>query len=139
MIRTSSSSIHRQLRYGGPVFLYAGLIFVLSSPTSLPSAFQPLFDFDKGVHFVEYAILGSLIYRWLSLWGGLGRRTVFLATLLIGVCYAVGDEWHQSFVPGREASFLDLLSDGAGTAAGAAFYPVISRKLPGKKSLRPER
>ena len=40
---------------------------------------------------------------------GLGTPGVLLMTLLVGIGYAVGDEWHQSFVPGRDASFFDAL------------------------------
>lgn len=36
------------------------------------------------------------------------------------VPFSITDEWHQSFVPGREASWLDVAADGAGASLAAA-------------------
>jgi VanZ like family len=35
----------------------------------------------------------------------------------IGVLYGVGDEWHQSYVPGRSSSPFDLATDTVGALA----------------------
>jgi VanZ family protein len=45
-----------------------------------------------------------------------------MMTILIGKGYAQSDEWHQSFVPGRDASLWDVLFDIAGVVAGAITY-----------------
>ena len=130
MIRTKQSPFLRHLYYGGPVFVYAGLIFFLSSLSRFPEEVPSFFGIDKIAHFVEYYLFGWLLYRWFSLsdrcWG---RRGALLLTLLIGIGYAMGDEWHQSFVSGRDASFFDALFDGAGIAAAAATYPFIHKNL----------
>ena len=130
MIRIKQSPFLQKLYYGGPVLVYAGLIFFLSSQSQFPEEFPSFFGFDKVVHFVEYYIFGWLLYRWFSspdwVWG---RRGVLLMTLLVGIGYAVGDEWHQSFVPGRDASFFDVLLDAAGIAVAAATYPFVFIKI----------
>lgn len=130
MIRIKQSPFLQRLYYGGPVLLYAGLIFFLSSLSRFPEAVPSFFSFDKVAHFVEYYVFGWLLYRWFSspdrVWG---RRGVLLMTLLVGIGYAVGDEWHQSFVPGRDASFFDALFDAAGIAVAAATYPFIFMKI----------
>jgi VanZ family protein len=130
MIRIKQSPFFHRLYYGGPVLVYAGLIFFLSSQSQFPEELPSFFGFDKVAHFVEYYIFGWLLYRWFSspdrVWG---RRGVLFMTLFVGICYAVGDEWHQSFVPGRVASFFDALFDAAGIAVAAATYPFIFRKL----------
>ncbi len=38
--------------------------------------------------------------------------------LVIAVIYGLSDEFHQSFVPGRNADLLDVITDAAGAAAG---------------------
>jgi len=130
MIRIKQSPFLQKLYYGGPVLVYAGLIFFLSSLSQFPETVPSFFGFDKVVHFVEYYIFGWLLYRWLSspdwVWG---RRGVLLMTLLVGIGYAVGDEWHQSFVPVRDASFFDVLLDAAGIAVAAATYPFVFIKI----------
>jgi VanZ family protein len=133
MIRIKESLFLQRLYYGGPVVAYAGLIFFLSSLSRFPDAVPSFFGFDKIAHFVEYYIFGWLLYRWFSSPDGvLGRRRVLFMTLLVGIGYAAGDEWHQSFVPGRDASFFDALFDASGIAAAAATYPVIFMKVFGK-------
>ncbi|GAA5336086.1 MULTISPECIES: VanZ family protein [Thermus] len=65
---------------------------------------------DKGAHFLAYALLGLLLRL------GLGR---FPWAFLLGAAYGVVDEYHQSFIPGREAFGLDLVADALGAFFGA--------------------
>ncbi len=65
---------------------------------------------DYVLHFTVYAVLGALIY-WAA--GGGGRGWVMAA--LLGALYGATDEYHQSFVPGRDASIKDWTADVAGT------------------------
>jgi len=116
--------------YGGPVLAYAALIFFLSSLSSFPEAVPSFFGFDKIAHCVEYYFFGCLLYRWFSSTDRYRkRRRALLMTILIGTCYALSDEWHQSFVPGREASPWDALFDAVGVGMGAATYPLILRGI----------
>jgi VanZ family protein len=81
---------------------------------------------DKILHFIEYFVLGITLRYWAR--GG----KVLLAG---GVGYAVLDEFHQSFVPGREASVGDFIADALGLVAG---YLLAKRflwvRLAGKQS-----
>jgi VanZ family protein len=67
-------------------------------------------------HMVEYAILAALWFRAHRA----GRRLSFTASarwaLGISVGWAIVDEVHQSFVPSRTASALDVLLDAAGAS-----------------------
>jgi VanZ family protein len=66
-------------------------------------------------HGIEYFILGTLLCRALA--GGFGRRlTARTGLLVVGLATAwgVSDEWHQSFVPGRDSSLADVAKDLAG-------------------------
>ena len=56
------------LRYHLPVIVYAVLIFVGSSLSSLPPE-MPIFNFgDKILHFCEFGVLGLLFWRSIRLW-----------------------------------------------------------------------
>jgi VanZ family protein len=103
-----------------PVVAWAALIFVLSDQPDLTTG-TGTWDtiLRKGAHVAEYAVLGGL------LWRALGSTTPALAA---GIAYAVTDEIHQSFVPGRYASALDVAIDAVGVVAGVL---VASRVWPG--------
>jgi VanZ family protein len=89
-----------------------GLIFYLSAQQQvgpeLPAWTRVV------AHFAAYALLAAL-WVW-ALAPGLGRGAL-VAAAAISLSYAVADEYHQSFVPGRDSDVLDVLSDAAGIAA----------------------
>ena len=99
----------------GPAVLWAAVLFFLSSLSDppQPESFQ-LPGLDKVAHFGMYAVLGALLARGREA----GGTPSHAAVLLLGALYGVSDEWHQSFVPGRQVSALDWAADLAGLAAG---------------------
>ena len=56
------------------------------------------------------------------------RKPANLA-LLIGILYAVSDEFHQLFVPGRAGQFRDVLVDGAGTVLGVLLASIVISRI----------
>ena len=68
-------------------------------------------------HFSEYACMGILVYILCRQWRE-RSRWLYLLTILWVFVSAVADEIHQSFVPGREASFGDVVLDTAGGLCG---------------------
>lgn len=74
----------------------------------------------KMAHFGEYACMGVLVYVLWSQWMERGRR-LYLLTAAWVFLSAAGDEFHQYFVPGRCASFADVLLDTSGGIAGMLF------------------
>ncbi len=95
------------------------VIFVISSfELTLPQV--EYFPWrDKGVHVVEYAILGWLCTRaafntWPSraVWR-IGGFAFFVAAL-----WGLTDEIHQAFVPGRVSELWDWAADCIGSALG---------------------
>ena len=103
-------SLERFLKVWGPVIVWAGVIFALSSVPSLNSGLGTWDDvLRKCAHVTEYAILGFLLLR------AIGRE---LPALLLGVLYAASDEFHQHFVHGRHASPIDVLIDSVGLLIG---------------------
>ena len=112
----------RPLRLLG-LFLVAGAIYYLSSQPALPT--PPLFPHqDKLFHFVEYSALGFALYINRDSWG---KRPLALMVLLL-LAYALSDEIHQSFVPGRDCSALDLAADAAGGLASIMLLWRFARK-----------
>jgi hypothetical protein len=91
-------------------------IFMFSAQ---PVAYLPNFGFfdgviKKGGHMLGYAVLAVCYWRGLK-WE---RERAWQAWLL-AVLYAITDEFHQEFVPGRHPSALDVfLFDGTGGAIG---------------------
>jgi hypothetical protein len=58
-----------------------------------------------------------------TLWAVVGAPRPVRAALVMAVClvFAVSDEWHQSYVPGRVSSLADLRLDALGIALGVGF------------------
>lgn len=125
------ADLGRGLCYGMPVLLYAGLIFILSSLSEFHGELPFFSGYDGLLHLGEYYLLGWLLMRWL-----LSKRSTFWSTharpisILIGILYGLADEWHQSFVPGREATLRDVFFDSLGVVAAALTYRTIRRKIP---------
>jgi VanZ family protein len=86
------------------------LIFVVSSiAVQLPGLrYFPLRD--KGIHFLEYAVLG-----WLC--AAASSRTASFA-MFVAVLWGLSDEIHQAFVPGRSSELGDVVADAIGAFAG---------------------
>lgn len=105
-----------------PVLVYVTVIITLSSQPRL----QPPLHFvnaDKLFHALEYFGLGVLLAR--AIRGSLRvARPLFAAAIALsfGVLIAGGDEFYQQFVPGRDASVLDLLADAIGALAAQFAY-----------------
>lgn len=107
--------------YGASVtawLLELGLDFLHIRVT--PQTFEGLhFLLRKSAHISEYAIFAVLIYHSLEARHPRGWRAkpALRAVLAAGV-YALTDEYHQSFVPGRTASLSDCGIDTCGAALG---------------------
>ncbi len=121
------------LRLWAPVVLYMAAIFYISSVSDPPIPSGT----DKSLHGLTYLGLAIVVVRAVA--GGLpGPIDVWAATIaiLITVGYAVTDEVHQMFVPGRSAEMYDLVADAAGAAAGtvACWAWGIMAQNPGHKA-----
>ncbi len=110
------------IKYWLPVIIYAALIFYLSS---IPGKKIPfLFPYqDVVVHIIEYTIFALLVNRALKAYNPDTRyiRRLFWVFFLSFI-YAISDEFHQIFVPGRCASGSDLFTDAIGSFIGSLIY-----------------
>ena len=129
------------LKYWLPPFIWLGVIFVGS--TEVMSAEQTSrflvpflrwldpqisfatiaaihFALRKLGHLTEYAIFAALLWRALRCGTCLQAKMsiLFLLAWLAAAIFAVTDEFHQSFVPSRTASPIDVMIDICGAIIG---------------------
>jgi len=72
----------------------------------------------KSAHLLLYTVLGILLFFAVSGLGHVLHRSTVLVTGAIGILYAVTDEIHQYFVPGRACQWQDMLIDSTGVCLG---------------------
>ena len=102
------------------LLFYCLFIYWLSDQSSLKT-FDFGFDFqDKFYHAGAYFIMGLLAWRSFK---HLASSSIILALLSIAFCslYGLSDEWHQSFVAGRESDITDWLADTIGAVLAIFF------------------
>lgn len=94
---------------------------VISAVASVPISVNLV-----GGHVGEFGILALLMYRVMLLrqWST-SFRWVIVAVAAIG--YGLTDEFHQSFVLGRDSSWMDIGFDALGALAGVAFAEALIR------------
>ena len=101
------------------MILYCLLIYFQSanpSPEQIPQ--WPMID--KLLHFAAYGVMAILFYRaYRTLPLGANPRALILLSIVSASLYGISDEIHQSFVPFRDAEFLDVAADVLGSACGA--------------------
>ncbi len=102
------------LWYWLPPLAWMAMIFYFSHQPSLPRA--PGYRLDavlkKLTHVAEYVVLFLLLFR---AWRRARSASQALnLSLLTAVTYAISDELHQAWVPGRNANGRDVLIDASG-------------------------
>lgn len=109
----------------GATLLYMVVIFVLSSRPP-PTAVLEMGVADTWLHLVEYAVLGALLADAAGAFTGRWTwRVLIPIPALLASLYGLGDEWHQSFVPGRDSSLRDVAMDVVGAILGSALYALV--------------
>ena len=129
------------LKHWTPVVVWAGLIFFFSTERFSSSETSPILGpvlswlfpkfsteqldaihlgMRKLGHWSEYLVLSILLMRALRNTGnGKSEARHAAWSVLLVFLYAASDEWHQSFVPSRTASFVDIIIDLFGGICGA--------------------
>lgn len=117
----------RHLWSWGPAVAWMAATFVVSHQSRMEIPFGAP---DYIGHGVSYAVLGGLLMRALA--GGTlrsMRAAIILPAVLIATAYGLTDEFHQSFIPGRMASWSDIAADGVGALVGACAAAALSALL----------
>ena len=123
--------MRRNLLTGGALG-WAAFIFMLSSQpaTNFEGAgssldFIPAVDFFA--HIFLYFVLAALVYGVLRIYLPRRKKLLMIDTVIFSLLYGVSDEFHQSFVPGRSASAIDLLGDVLGAVLAVTLWLAIHR------------
>ncbi len=72
-------------------------------------------NIDKAVHFAVFGLLATLVIRAPGIAGG------WVAVLVVSL-FGIGDEWRQSFTPGRQVEFADWVADTLGAIVAVTAY-----------------
>ena len=114
---------------------WAGFIYWQSSQAN-PFPFVPesILSHDKLLHLGAYGVLGALVAGALAVRLG-AARAIGLAAV-IAAAYGATDEWHQSYVPGRDADPADWAADAVGAISGASAAALALRRLGARASIR---
>ena len=75
----------------------------------------------KGAHILAYFILGVLVVSLLKEFRLVDKRTVIFAVIMC-ILYAISDEVHQYYVPGRSGDVIDVLIDTFGSILGVWYW-----------------
>ncbi|MGE0601324.1 MAG: VanZ family protein [Dehalococcoidia bacterium] len=109
------------------VIVWAALIFTVSSFPNPPGTSGGEWK-SQLAHTTEYAILAFLVVRTLRhYFPALPFAVVALVAWAVCVCYGMSDEFHQSFVPNRDANWLDVGFDSLGSAIGVTLALALER------------
>ncbi len=91
----------------------------------------------KSAHFAEYGILSALWFRaWNGVRGGSSRLYALLPALAMTLLVAIGDEWHQAFVPSRTSSPRDVALDFCGAVFAQLVIWVVLRSRQRRRELQ---
>ena len=107
------------------------LLLILTSwpkPPNLPFVTETR-DLDKLFHGVLYAVEAFLLYRAVR-WPGKAGFSAGRVLTIVGAMavWAVADEVHQGWIPGRSVEGRDVIADVGGAAAGAVLGTVRRRR-----------
>lgn len=109
-----------------PLLAWMGLIFFLSAQPDLPHPQAGWIDLlvSSGGHALVFGVLALLWARVLG-----ERPHAWFLALALTMLYALSDEFHQAFVPGRHPDPLDLLCDGLGAALALGLWAWWRRRF----------
>ena len=113
-----------------PLIIWISIIFIVSSihgskfqllpfNTITQVHIEELLSYRQAAfHAGEYCLLVILTYRLLRLKLNQPENFIYLLSFSTSILYAISDEVHQYFVPGRFATLTDLIFDTLGIITG---------------------
>jgi VanZ family protein len=119
-----------------PVIVIMGTIFFLSHTPGDEIHLPSFSHSDLVAHMIAYGALGvSVLYAWSDSLRASSFMKVSLYTVLACLLYGISDEFHQSFIPGRDVSGMDVAADTVGAVLACIIWWFVSKKFFVYKSL----
>lgn len=106
-----------------PTVIWMSVIFAFSDRPAVQASAIDWQDFavKKTAHFVEYSILTFLLTYSLLKTSRLQLSQAVQTAIVIAVLYAISDETHQAFIPGRGPAVRDVIIDTFGSLTTGFF------------------
>tara|TARA_Y100000590_G_scaffold88889_1_gene99955 strand:- start:1629 stop:1997 length:369 start_codon:yes stop_codon:yes gene_type:complete len=109
--------------------MYLSILIGNSFFTFINLPIKHLWRYDKTIHFIEYFILGFLLFN--VLYEKAFTKKQFIYYVIFISIIPIIDESIQFFTPYRISSFYDLLADYSGAYLGCLLYSKINKGLNG--------
>ncbi len=86
-------------------------------------------------HFVEFMVLGLLSYQFFRAY--YDRKSIYKILIPVAgsIAYAITDELHQLFVPGRACDIFDVMVDTAGIITGVLIFHLLTVLVQRRKTI----
>lgn len=147
LVRMQSHIILKGLLFLMFIALSIGIVFVLYTIVRPRVSGFGIFEMNRWVihlylrkyaHFIIYLFLGSFLMNALTL-SGVRVWRAFGIAVVVSFIYAVSDELHQYFVPGRTALLSDVIIDTVGASVGIALYSALNTLFRWSKQGKPKK
>ncbi len=117
------------LYYQLPAIFFMMAIFFQSSLSHFSAPDLGFKLQDKFAHIAEFIVFSFFLRRYFVFNKKIElQKKWYLLTLIIGSLYAISDEIHQSFVPGRTSDIYDVLADIIGVLFVINMYQFLNKK-----------
>lgn len=119
-----------------PMICVMGTIFFLSHKTGEEVTLPEIAGIDLAAHFTIYALLAcAVLFAWTDNFKRMYPLKTIVYTVLFCFLYGISDEFHQSFIPGRFVSLLDVVADTVGPVLVCSLWWLRGKKLIVSKTL----
>ena len=86
-----------------------------------------IYPVRKAAHAFEYFVLFILVFLFINCYE-IDFKKKLIYSIVICVLYAISDEVHQLFVPGRDGNVMDVVVDSLGSFIGLLGVTIFKKK-----------
>jgi VanZ family protein len=98
------------------LFIWKTFAYITGYNVSPAQEAATTFVIRKLAHITEYLLLSLSYYYAISKTSGFSKnfKKIYFISFILSLLYAVSDEFHQTFIPGRVGTYKDVLIDSIG-------------------------